>query len=324
MKIVSFIKAGALALTTSAFCASAYAANWPERPITLVVPFAPGGTTDMVGRPLAQLLSQELGQPVIVSNRSGAGGTLGAGDAARSKPDGYTIFLATTAHTIAPSLYQHLSYNFEKDFEPITVVASVPNVLIVNKKLPVDSVQGLIDYAKGHPGKVNFGSAGVGSIEDMAGEMFKFMTKTDIVHIPYKGGAPMMADLISGQIQMAIETAGSARAQILAGTIKPLAVSTDKPSRFFPTLPTMASSGVPGYNLQTWYGLLLPAGTPEKIRDTLYKDTVQALKDPKLVKMFESLGADAGGMKPAEFKTFIVDQTKQWASVAKAVDMKKN
>ncbi|TCT05732.1 Bug family tripartite tricarboxylate transporter substrate binding protein [Paralcaligenes ureilyticus] len=323
MKAISLIKTGAVALAACAFCASAYA-KWPEKAITLVVPFSPGGTTDMVGRPLAQLLSKELGQPVIVDNRAGAGGTLGAGYAARAHPDGYTIFLATIAHTIAPAIYQHLPYNFEKDFEPITVVASVPNVLIVNKKLPVNSTQELIDYAKKHPGQINFGSAGIGSTEDLAGEMFKSMTKTDMVHVPYKGGAPMMADLISGQIQMAIETSGSAGAQIKAGTVKALAVSTAKQSKYFPTLPTIAASGVPGYDFQTWYGILVPTGTPVEIRDTIYKDTVEALKDPKLAQVFNTLGADPGGMTPAEFKTYIADQTKKWGEVAQTVGMKKN
>lgn len=323
MKTISLIKTGAVALAACAFCATAYA-KWPEKAITLVVPFSPGGTTDMVGRPLAQLLSKELGQPVIVDNRAGAGGTLGAGYAARAHPDGYTIFLATIAHTIAPAIYQHLPYNFEKDFEPITVVASVPNVLIVNKKLPVNSTQELIDYAKKHPGQINFGSAGIGSTEDLAGEMFKSMTKTDMVHVPYKGGAPMMADLISGQIQMAIETSGSAGAQIKAGTVKALAVSTAKQSKYFPTLPTIAASGVPGYDFQTWYGILVPTGTPVEIRDTIYKDTVEALKDPKLAQVFNTLGADPGGMTPAEFKTFIADQTRKWGEIAKTVGMKKN
>jgi tripartite-type tricarboxylate transporter receptor subunit TctC len=323
MKAISLIKTGAVALAACAFCATAYA-KWPEKAITLVVPFSPGGTTDMVGRPLAQLLSKELGQPVIVDNRAGAGGTLGAGYAARAHPDGYTIFLATIAHTIAPAIYQHLPYNFEKDFEPITVVASVPNVLIVNKKLPVNSTQELIDYAKKHPGQINFGSAGIGSTEDLAGEMFKSMTKTDMVHVPYKGGAPMMADLISGQIQMAIETSGSAGAQIKAGTVKALAVSTAKQSKYFPTLPTIAASGVPGYDFQTWYGILVPTGTPVEIRDTIYKDTVEALKDPKLAQVFNTLGADPGGMTPAEFKTYIADQTKKWGEVAQTVGMKKN
>lgn len=324
MKKFSVIQTGAVALAACALSAGATAASWPERPITMVVPFTPGGTTDMVARPLAQLLGDELGKSVIVDNRAGAGGTLGAGYAARAKPDGYTIFMSTIAHTIAPAIYKHLPYNFEKDFEPITVVASVPNILIVNKKLPVNSVQQLIDYAKKNPGQVNFGSAGIGSTEDMAGEMFKSMTKTDLIHVPYKGGAPMMTDLISGQIQMAIETSGSAAAQIKAGTVHPLAVSTSKRSKFFPDLPTIAASGVPGYDFQTWYGILVPAGTPTAIRDKIYEATVKALKDPKLVKVFDTLGADPGGMKPAEFKTFIADQTKKWGEVAKAVDMKKN
>lgn len=195
------------------WAASAQAA-WPDRPITLVVPFPPGGTTDMVARPLAQELSKLLGQAVIVDNRAGAGGTIGAAVAARSKPDGYTLFLATIAHTIAPSIYKNLPYDFIKDFAPITTVASCPNVLIVNPKIPVHSVTELIQYAKAHPGQLNFGSAGIGSTEHLAGELFKRMAGIQINHVPYKGGAPMMTDLISGQIQMSLETSGSALTQI--------------------------------------------------------------------------------------------------------------
>lgn len=297
---------------------AAHAADWPSsKPITLVIPFPPGGTTDMVGRPLAQMLGEKLKTTVIVDNRAGAGGTIGAAYVARSKPDGYTIFLATIAHTIAPSTYDKLSYDFEKDFDPITTVASSPNLLIVNNNLPIKSVTDLIDYAKQNPGKLNFGSAGIGSTEHLAGELFKRMAQINIDHVPYKGGAPMMADLMSGQIQMAVETSGSAITQIRAGTVRALGVSSEKPSAFFPGIPTITDSGLPGYTFATWYGLMVPANTPADVQATLYKDVVEILKDPKMKSILDTIGADPGGEKPEAFRKYIVDQTDKWHAILK-------
>jgi tripartite-type tricarboxylate transporter receptor subunit TctC len=306
-------------LAGTVLCASTFAAHaaWPEKPITLVIPFPPGGTTDMVGRPLAEALAKKLGKPVIVDNRAGAGGTIGAAYVARSAPDGYTIFLSTIAHTIAPSTYDHLTYDFEKDFAPITIVASSPNLLIVNNKLPVKTIPELIDYAKKNPGKLNFGSAGIGSTEHLAGELFKSMAKIDITHVPYKGGAPMMADLISGQIQMAIETSGSAIAQIHANTVRALGVSSEKPSSYFPGIPAIDEAGLPGYTFSTWYGLVVPAKVPKDVQAKLYQATLDAFKDPQMAKALEVIGADAGGQKPAEFGKFIADQTSKWHEILK-------
>jgi tripartite-type tricarboxylate transporter receptor subunit TctC len=306
-------------LAGTVLCASAFAAHaaWPEKPITLVIPFPPGGTTDMVGRPLAEALAKELGKPVIVDNKAGAGGTIGAAYVARSNPDGYTIFLSTIAHTIAPSTYDHLTYNFEKDFAPITIVASSPNLLIVNNKLPVKTIPELIDYAKKNPGKLNFGSAGIGSTEHLAGELFKRMAKIDILHVPYKGGAPMMADLISGQIQMAVETSGSAISQIRANTVRALGVSSEKPSPFFPGIPAIDEAGLPGYTFSTWYGLVVPAKVPKDVQAKLYQATLTALKDPQMTKVLQTIGAQAGGEKPEEFGKFIVDQTNKWHDILK-------
>lgn len=296
------------------WAASAQAA-WPDRPITLVVPFPPGGTTDMVARPLAQELSKLLGQAVIVDNRAGAGGTIGAAVAARSKPDGYTLFLATIAHTIAPSIYKNLPYDFIKDFAPITTVASCPNVLIVNPKIPVHSVTELIQYAKAHPGQLNFGSAGIGSTEHLAGELFKRMAGIQINHVPYKGGAPMMTDLISGQIQMSLETSGSALTQIRAGTVRALGVSSAKPSVYLPGVPAIDQAGVPGYTFLTWYGLMAPAGTPADVQAKLYAMTVKALESPDMKKAMTSIGADPGGEPSKQFGAYIVEQTKKWHDI---------
>jgi tripartite-type tricarboxylate transporter receptor subunit TctC len=264
------------------------------------------------------MLGEKYHWTVIVDNRAGAGGTIGAAYVARSKPDGYTIFLSTIAHTIAPSTYDHLTYDFQKDFDPITIVASSPNVLIVNNNLPVKSVTELVDYAKQHPGKLNFGSAGIGSTEHLAGELFGRMAKINITHVPYKGGAPMMADLMSGQIQMSVETSGSALSQVRAGTVRALGVSSEKPTPLFPGIPAIDESGVPGYTFATWYGLNVPAHTPADVQATLYKATVDVLNDPKMKSALETLGAEGGGEKPDDFRKYIADQTKKWHDILTA------
>lgn len=296
----------------------AAAQQWPTKPVTLIVPFAAGGTTDLVGRPLAQGLSARLGQRVVVDNHAGAGGTIGAAAAAKAAPDGYTLFLATIAHTIAPGLYKHLPYDFERDFDPITVVAEVPNVLIVNPSVPAKTSAELIAYAKAHPGKINFGSAGPGSVEHLSGELYRSMAGIDIVHVPYKGGAPMMTDLIAGNIQMAIETSGSALPHIKAGSVRALAVSTRTRSPFFPGLPTLDESGLKGYDVKTWYGLMAPHGTPAPIEAKLYQTVSALLKSPDMTAHLANLGAVAGGEPPAKFAVFIKTETARWTKVVKA------
>jgi tripartite-type tricarboxylate transporter receptor subunit TctC len=255
---------------------------------------------------------------VVIDNRGGAGGTLGASIAAKAAPDGYTLFMATIAHAIAPGLYrQGLAYNFERDFAPITVVASVPNILIVNPAVPAKSEKELIAYLKANPGKVSFGSAGNGSVEHLSGELFRFMTGTDIVHIPYKGGAPMLADLMGGQIQMSIETSGAAAPYVRSGKVRALAVSTAKRSPAFPDLPTMAEAGVPGYEVTTWYGLLAPVGTPADIVNKIRDQVVVALQTPEIKKRLDDIGAEPGGMSPANFAAFIASETAKWSKVIK-------
>jgi tripartite-type tricarboxylate transporter receptor subunit TctC len=309
--------AGLVCLLLTLTGSLAAAQEWPTKPVTLVVPFAAGGTTDLVGRPLAQSLAERLGQSVIVDNRAGAGGTIGAGIAAKSAPDGYTMFLSTIAHTIAPGIYRHLSYDFIRDFDPITVIAEVPNVLIVNPSVPVKTSADLIAYAKANPGKVNFGSAGPGSVEHLAGELYRSMAGIDIVHVPYKGGAPMMTDLIAGHIEMAIETSGSALPHIKAGSVRVLAVSTRAPSVFFPEVPTLDQSGLPGYDVTTWYGLLVPRGTPAAVEAKLYQTVSEVLKSPEMTAHLAALGAVAGGEPPEKFAAFIAAATAKWTKVTK-------
>jgi tripartite-type tricarboxylate transporter receptor subunit TctC len=297
--------------------APAQAQDWPTKSVTLIGPFAPGGTTDIVGRIIAQQLSQKLGQTFVVDNIGGAGGTLGATNAARSAPDGYTVFMATVAHTMAPGIYKSLAYNFETDFDPITIVATVPNILIVNPSVPAKNVAELIAYLKANPGKVSYGSAGVGSTEHMSAELFRSLSGTDIVHIPYRGGAPMLADLVAGNIQMSIETSGAATPLVKAGSVRALAVSPAKRSPLFPDLPTLAESGLKGYDVSTWYGYLVPKGTPEPIRTKLYNATVDILKDPEIVKKLADFGAEPGGEPPAQFAAFIHEETDKWVGLAK-------
>jgi tripartite-type tricarboxylate transporter receptor subunit TctC len=295
----------------------ATAQEWPAKPLTLVVPFAAGGTTDLVGRPLAQGLAARLGQSVVVDNRAGAGGTIGAGIVAKAPADGYTLFLATIAHTIAPGMYKNLSYDFVRDFDPITVIAEVPNVLIVNPSLHAKTAGELIAYAKAHPGEINFGSAGPGSVEHLSGELFRAMAGINIVHVPYKGGAPMMTDLIAGHIEMAIETSGSALQHIKAGAVRALAVSTRTPSPFFPGLPTLDAAGLPGYDVTTWYGLLVPKGTPATVREKLYASVSDLLKSPDMTARLADLGAVAGGEPPEKFAAFIATETAKWTKVTR-------
>jgi tripartite-type tricarboxylate transporter receptor subunit TctC len=295
----------------------AAAQGWPAKPLTLVVPFAAGGTTDLVGRPLAQNLAARLGQSVVVDNRAGAGGTIGAGMVAKSPPDGYTLFLATIAHTVAPGMYKSLPYDFVRDFDPITVIAEVPNVLIVNPSVPAKSAADLVAYAKANPGKVNFGSAGPGSVEHLSGELFRALAGINIVHVPYKGGAPMMTDLIAGHIEMAIETSGSALQHIKAGAVRALAVSTREPSPFFPGLPTLDAEGLKGYDVTGWYGLLVPKGTPAAVRAKLYQTVSDILKSPDMTARLADLGAVAGGEPPEKFAAFIAAETAKWTKVTK-------
>jgi tripartite-type tricarboxylate transporter receptor subunit TctC len=305
--------AALLCTASSGFAAD----NWPAKPITLVIPFAPGGTTDIVGREIGQKLSQELKQPVIIDNRPGAGGNVGASVVARSSADGYTLFLATIAHSMAPGIYKKLNYDFTKDFIPVAMAATTPNVLVVHPSLPVKSVKELIAWIKSHPGTVNYGSAGSGSTEHFAAEQFRNMTGVEITHVPYKGGAPMMADLMGGQIQMAIETSPSASPHIKAGKVHALAVTTKTRSAAYPGVPTLDEAGLKGYDMTTWFALMAPHGTPPEIVQRLNTELARAVQQPDVIKRFEEQGVTAGNMKPTELANFIGTETTKWVKVAK-------
>jgi tripartite-type tricarboxylate transporter receptor subunit TctC len=305
--------AGLLAGTAVAQAADA----WPSKAITLIVPFAAGGTTDILARIVGQKLSIALGQPVVIDNKAGAGGTLGAAVAARAPADGSTFFMATIAHAIAPGLYKSLPYDFTRDLVPVGLVASTPNVLIVHPSIPAKDVKELIAYVKANPGKVNFGSAGSGSTEHLAGELFRSMTGTQITHVPYKGGAPMMTDLIAGQIQMALETSPSAAPHVRGGKVRALAVTSAKRSPAYPGVPTLSEAGVPGYEMTTWFALMAPHGTPAPIVERMHKELQAVLQAQDVEARFADQGATAGDMAPAQLEGFIRDETAKWAKIVK-------
>jgi tripartite-type tricarboxylate transporter receptor subunit TctC len=310
----------ALSLSLSAHAEDA----WPSKPITLVVPFAAGGTTDILARIVGKKLGEDLHQAVIIENRPGAGGTIAANYVARAPQDGYTYLMSTIAHTMAPSVYRKLPYDFTKDLDPVGMVASTPNVLLVNPSIPAKTVPELISYIKAHPGTVNYGSAGNGSTEHFSGALFRSMTGTDITHVPYKGGAPMMTDLIGGQIQMAIETSPSAHPYVQSGKVKALAVTSAKRSPAYPNVPTLDEAGVKGFNVITWFALMTPHGTPAAIEQRAHDELAKAVKQPDVEKLFADQGVTAGDMSQAQLADFIRSETTRWGKIAKEAGLNAN
>jgi tripartite-type tricarboxylate transporter receptor subunit TctC len=301
----------------------AQAQAWPERPVTMIVPFPPGGGTDTFARPLAAALGEQLGQTFVVDNRGGAGGTLGAGAAARAEKDGYTVFLGAVHHAIAPGVYPKLAYDIEKDFQPIAVVAVVPQVIVVNPdRVKASTLAELIEAAKANPGGMTYGSAGNGTSHHLAGELFKGITGTDIQHVPYKGAGPALQDLIGGQIDMMFDGLGSSASHIKAGTIKPLGVAGKERSPIMPDVPTATEAGVADYEVYTWYALWAPAGTPPEIVDRLVVEVEKALDADKVREVWAAQGATPGPMSPDEMAAFVSAEIARWGKVADDADIK--
>lgn len=313
----------AAAIILAVFAGASSAADWPDKPITIVAPFTPGGTTDMVARAIAMQLQRELGQTIIVDNKAGAGGTLGAGIVARARPDGYTLLLSNVGHTAAAALYKGLPYDFEKDLTQITTVASVPNVLVVKKTLPVNNVKELLAYLAAHSADVSYGSAGVGTTQHLSAELLKKQTGVSVVHIPYKGAAPMMTDIIGGRVTFALDSAASAAAQLAGGNIKALAVTTPERSRFMPNVPTLAESGVPGYQMTTWYGLAAPKGLPAPIKERIYRAVASSMNSPSMQAALQNMAADPGGMAPDQFAAFVHSETTRWTAITEGFTVDK-
>ena len=318
-----FLLAIALALLGSATTLPASAQGpgtpYPNRAVKLVIPFPPGGPLDIIGRAIAQKLTDAWGQSVVVDNRPGAGGNIGADLVAKSPPDGYTILMgALSTHAVNPSLYAKMPYDAVKDFAPITLVAITPNVLVVNASLPVNSAKEFVAYAKANSGKLAFGSGSNGSAGHLAGELFKVETATDIIHVPYKGGAPATQALLAGDTQFMFDNLANATPQIKAGKLKALAVTTAERSKLAPELPTMAEAGLTGFDISTWFGLLAPAGTPKDVIAKWNAEVTKILNSPEMRERLTAQGAEPAPTTPEQFAAFIQSELPKYARIVKA------
>jgi len=308
-----------LAFSALAAAPMAGAQAYPAKPIRIVVPFPPGGATDILARAVAQKLTDAWGQAVVVDNRPGAGGNIGSEIVAKAAPDGYTLEMGTVGtHAINASLYAKMPYDHVKDFAPVILVAGVPNVLVVNPSLPVSSVQELIAYAKANPGKLNFASSGNGTSIHLAGELFKVMAGVQMTHIPYKGSAPALQDLIGGQVQLMFDNLPPSLPHIKAGKLRALAVTSATRSSALPDTPTIAESGLPGFEASSWFGVLAPAGTPPAIIARLNAEIAAWLASAEAKEKMLALGANIGGGSPEDFARHIAAETAKWQKVVKA------
>jgi tripartite-type tricarboxylate transporter receptor subunit TctC len=316
-RLLARIAAIVVAAATPQFAAG-QADPYPARPLRIVVPFPAGGTTDILARAVAQKLTDSWGQAVVVDNRPGAGGNIGSELVARSTADGYTLLMGTVGtHAINVSLYPKLPFDPVKDFVPIILVAGVPNVLEVNPGVPANSMAELVAYAKANPGKLNFASSGNGTSIHLSGELFKSMTGVSMTHVPYKGSAPAISDLLGGQVQLMFDNLPSSLAQIKAGKLRALAVTSATRSAALPDVPTIAESGLPGFEASSWFGLLAPAGTPSPIVAKLNGEVAKWLATPEAREKMLASGANAAGGTPDDFARHIAAETTKWAKVVK-------
>jgi len=305
--------------------AQAQADNWPDRPIRLIVPFPPGGSTDTVARAIAEKLRDRLGQPVVVDNRGGAGGTIGSDIAAKSQPDGYTMLIGTSStHAIAPGVFSALPYQPTRDFAPVTLIGAATVMLVTIPSVPANSVAELIALAKAKPKLLTFASSGNGGVSHLIGEYFKSRAGIEMLHVPYKGDTPMIADLLGGQVSLAFGTAVAFLPHVQKGALKALAVTSAKPSPVAPGLPTVADSGLPGFEALQWFGILMPAGTPKVIVDRMNREIVAVLQTPEIKERFETMGIEVSGSTPEAFATFMADEAAKWQKIAKDAGVKVN
>ena len=307
----------AIALTFAVSGTNAMAQAFPSKPVSLIVPFAAGGTTDVLARALADKLSQALGQPVIVESKPGAGATIGADYVAKARPDGHTLLMGAVHHTIAPAVYKKLAYDFSKDLAPVTTVALVPNVLVVNATTPVKNVAELVAMVKPAPGKHAFGSNGNGTAQHLIGTQFQNLTGTDVIHIPYKGSGPLSTDLLGGQILMSFDTITPVLPHIKAGKLRPLAVTTAKRSAALPDVPTLEEAGLKGFNIGTWFGVLAPAATPKDILARLNTEMVKVIQSPEFRKRMDEIGAEPIGDSAEQMAQQIRSETEKFAKLVK-------
>jgi tripartite-type tricarboxylate transporter receptor subunit TctC len=325
MKITPHLRRVCIALTALAGCVAPPAHSaYPDRPITLIVPFSAGGTVDSVARLLAVQMGAELKTSVVVENAPGAGGTIATQRVARSKPDGLTLLFATPNHTINPAILHNLPFDTERDFAPISLAAQIPELLIANSKQPYSDFKGFVAYAKTHPGQLNYGSAGIGTLPHVTMELLLQKLGIKVTHIPYKGAAPAMNDLLGGQVAIKMDTIVTSLPQINAGRLKPLALASAKRSPLLPDVPTLAECGVAGYEGTLWMGILAPKGTPASVVDTVNQAIVQSLKRSALLKQFSVYGVEPVGSTPAAFQSQISFELKQWNAVVQRANITAN
>ncbi len=296
--------------------------SYPTKPIRFILPFPPGGATEVLGRLIAERLTAGLGQPVVVENRGGAGGNVGAEAAAKSAPDGYTLVLVAPSLAISPSLYSKLNYDPVKDLAPISLVGTVPNVLVTDPKLPVQNLAEFIALAKTKPGGMNFGSGGSGTSNHLGGELFNIVAGVKLVHVPYKGVNLAMNDVLSGRIQLVVIGVPIAAPHIKAGRLRALGVIAPQRSPLLPDVPTVAEAGLPNFEVTTWYGMLAPAGTPRPIINRLNSELVRAMHAPELKERLASLGTDPKTSTPEEFADYIKQEIDKWGKVIRAAGLK--
>jgi tripartite-type tricarboxylate transporter receptor subunit TctC len=315
--VLRLAAAGAAAATLGG---AAYAQSaWPAKPVTLVVPFPAGGGTDAFARPLSAQFSKVTGQTLVIDNRGGAGGTLGASIAAKAQPDGYTLFMGAVHHAIAPSVYPKLDYDIEKDFVPLMLLASVPQVVVINpKRVSATTLKDFVAEAKKNPGKLNYASAGAGTSHHLAGELFKLQTNTFITHIPYRGAGPALQDLIAGNVDCMFDGLGSSAQHIKAGRIKALMMAGGKRNAAFPDVPSASEVGLPEYTVTTWYGLWAPKGTPADVQAKIVDDMKKALATEELKAIWANNGAEIPNLVTTAYGGFVSSEIKRWASVVKA------
>ena len=306
------------ALALASVAGAAHAQAWPSKPVSLVVPFPAGGTTDVLARALAERLSPAIGQPVIVENKPGAGATIGADYVAKAKADGHTLLIGAVHHTIASSVYKKLPYDFQKGFEPVTVIAMVPNMLVVNARTPAKNVNELVALIKAKPAEASYGSNGNGTAQHLIGTQFQQQTGTRLQHIPYKGSGPLATDLLGGQILMSFDTITPVLPHIKAGKLRPLAVTTAKRSPALPDVPTLQEAGLKDFDIGTWFGVLAPVGTPKPVLDRLSAEATKIIQSPDFRKRMDDIGAQPVGNSPAEMAAQIRSETDKFSVLVKA------
>jgi len=313
----SWSLAGA-ALATVVFAATAQPQDYPAKPIRVVVPFPPGGGTDLMARTVVQKLGESLGATIVIDNRGGAGGTIGTELVAKSPPDGYVLLVVSASHAINPGLYRKLPYDSVRDFTPVTMLTSGPGLLVVHPSVPVRTVKEFIALARSRPGQLNYASAGIGTPPHLAGELFKTLAGVDIVHVPYKGNGPAYTDLIGGHVSVMFPTIPTAIPHVRTGKLRALAVTTRQRTAITPELPTISESGVPGYDVSSWYGLLAPAGTPAATVARLQREIVKVLRLPDISEKLMAQGLDLVGNTPEEFAAILKSEIAKWAKVVTA------